>query len=291
MVKVSLYIPCYNSEKTIKECLDSVIKQSYKIDEILVIDDGSEDRTVAIAMRYPVKVISHKKNIGLAASRNTALRQVKNEFIAALDADCVADSRWLKLLMDCFVDDDIAGVGGMLIERYTLGSADAWRSVHMAQLWGNELLENPPFLYGSNNVFRKEAIEKVGLYNEQCRNNYEDVEISTRLYSRGFRLIYNPVAYIEHLKKDTISSALSSYRSWLHYKHISSSQLNQPFSRLALAIGKAVEYTEISEFFFREDLRQKDYKLLPIDFLLMFYCIWNDSKEGVRNIFHIGIGR
>lgn len=291
MEKVSLYIPCYNAENSIEECLDSVINQSYAIDEIIIIDDGSTDKTIKIANTYPVRIICHKENRGLAACRNTALKEAKNDFVASLDADCLASPQWLRLLMQCFISDDIAGVGGMLIERYNLTAADKWRSTHMPQHWGAEFIENPPFLYGSNNVFRKEAIEKVGFYSEKCRNNYEDVEISTRLYNCGFKFIYNPKASAEHLKIDTISSTLSSYWSWLHYKHISASHLSQPFSRLALAIGKVVEYTEISACFFREDLGEKNYKLLPIDFLLMFYCIWNDLKEGLRNISHIDIGR
>lgn len=282
MEKVSLYVPCYNAEKTIGDCLDSVMKQTYKIDEILVIDDGSEDKTVELAKRYPVRIISHEKNMGLAASRNTAFKQAKNEFVAGIDADCVADAEWLKQLMDCFVDDNIAGCGGMLIERYTSRLADAWRHAHMPQRWGPELLENPPFLYGSNNVFRKKAVEKAGFYDEEYRTNYEDVEISARIYNCGLKLIYNPWACVEHLRKDTISSVLSSYCNWLRYKYAASLRFNQFFGRIILAVGRAAEYADISENFVRQDVRTKCYRLLPIDLFCIINCIWMNLKYSLK---------
>ena len=145
MEKVSLYVPCYNGEDTIRECLESILYQSYKIDEILLINDASLDKTVEIAAQFPIRIITHEKNKGLAACRNAALKEAKNDFIVSLDADCVADREWLKELMGCFRDDSIAGAGGMLREKYAFKTADKWRAIHMAQHWGNGLLENPLF--------------------------------------------------------------------------------------------------------------------------------------------------
>lgn len=284
MEKVTLYIPCYNAEDTIKECLESIISQSYKIDEILVIDDGSNDRSVEIAKKYPVRIINHKENKGLAATRNTAFREANNEFIASLDADCVAGPEWLVELLKCLLDGDIAGVGGMLINRYTLNTADIWRSVHMAQHWGDELIENPPFLYGNNSLFRRKFIEKAGFYNEKYRTNYEDVDLCMRLYNCGFKLIYNPKAQVEHSRKDTINSVLFSYWSWFYYKHMISNQVNGLSRKIAVILGRIVEYTEISEVFFREDFRKRKYKLLPMDFLFILYCWLFDLRHCVKSM-------
>ena len=165
MKKVSLYIPCYNAEDYIQGCLEGVLKQTYPIDEILIIDDCSTDNTVSIASQYPVRIIYHRKNKGLAAARNTAFLEARNEFVAALDADCVPHSNWLHHIMECFHDDTIIGVGGKLIEKYTVSLADEWRSVHLTQHWGNDIIENPPYLTGCNTVLRKNAIENRGLYN------------------------------------------------------------------------------------------------------------------------------
>ncbi|MBU2257991.1 MAG: glycosyltransferase family 2 protein, partial [Candidatus Omnitrophica bacterium] len=94
MEKVTLYIPCFDAERTIKECLDSVIAQTYPINEIIIIDDGCQDKTMDIVSKYPVRVIKHDRNKGLAVARNTAFKECRNDFVAALDADCAAHSDW-----------------------------------------------------------------------------------------------------------------------------------------------------------------------------------------------------
>ena len=69
--KVSIYIPAYNAEKTIKDCINSVINQSKKFDEIIVIDDNSIDNTLAILKEFPnIKIIENKSNMGLGYNRN-----------------------------------------------------------------------------------------------------------------------------------------------------------------------------------------------------------------------------
>lgn len=275
MQKVSLYIPCYNAEKTIRECLESVMVQSYDIDEILVIDDGSCDRTAEIAQRYPVKILTHKENKGLSACRNAAFRQARNEFVAALDADCVAQPGWLKELMGCFEHDDIAGSGGKLNERHSSAAADRWRLAHMSQGWGENSVNNPAFLYGSNTVFKKKAIALVGFYNERFRNNYEDVDISMRIYSAGLRLIYNPQAQAEHLRQDTPGSVLKAYWQWT---------CRQPDNGIEACPGllqefkNKVKYPGIIRRLALKDFRNQDYGLLLLDFIFLFYYPWFEFK-------------
>lgn len=282
MEKVSLYIPCYNAEKFINDCLQSVINQSYKIDEILVIDDGSSDRTIEIAKKYSVRIITHRKNKGLAATRNTAFKEAKNEFVVSLDADCIADAQWLQQLMECFVSDNIVGVGGMLKETNILSVADKWRSIHMAQHWGNEIINDPPFLYGNNAVFKKNCVERVGFYHKELKTNYEDVDLSMRLYNRGFRLIYNPRAFVEHIRKDTIWSIMINYWNRYHSYQKSLYDRKTVFKKIAAHLGNLAEYTEISEIFFQEDLNEKNYKLLPFDCMFAFYCLWLDLKHSFK---------
>lgn len=279
MEKVSLYIPCYNAGKFIKKCLDSVINQSYAIDEIIIVDDGSTDKTIDILKNYPVRILTHRKNKGLAAARNTAFKEAKNEFVASLDADCIADIQWLQRLMECFVSDDIVGVGGMLKETNISNVADKWRSIHMAQHWGNEIINDPPFLYGNNTAFRKNCIEKVGFYREVLKTNYEDVDLSMRIYNNGFRLIYNPRSFVEHIRTDTMRSVMTNYWKRYYFYQKSLHDRKTLFQKLAAHLGNVSDYTEISEIFFQEDLNGKNYKLLLIDFLFTFYSLWLDLKH------------
>jgi len=284
MKKVSLYIPCYNVEGFIKECLESIFRQTYPIDEILIIDDGSNDRTAEIASRYPVRIIKHKENKGLAASRNTAFKEARNEFVASVDADCVLRPDWLEQLIKNFTGDKIAGLGGMLIERYTLSAADKWRVAHMSQHWGDDCIENPPFLYGNNTVFKKGALKSVGFYNKIFKNNYEDVDLSMRLSESGFILMYNPKAKVEHLCQDTIRSALSSYWQWDYHIHMNPNTINKMVRRLSARIGKLAYLPETVGQFLRDDLQEKNYILLPIDLILLFYYPWLDFKYFLKYI-------
>ncbi|WP_305046454.1 glycosyltransferase family 2 protein [Geoalkalibacter sp.] len=88
---ISVIIPCYNAEKYIGEAIDSVLSQSKKVDEIVVVDDCSTDNTVSILRNYPVKVLSTEKNSGHALARNIGIAAVRGDLIAWLDADDVWD--------------------------------------------------------------------------------------------------------------------------------------------------------------------------------------------------------
>ena len=262
--------------------------QSCEIEEILVIDDGSEDKTVEIASSYPVKIIRHNKNMGLAASRNTAFREARNEFVAALDADCVANSQWLGQLMACFTDDNIIGAGGRLIERYTLTIADKWRSAHMSQQWGDTPLENPPFLYGSNTVFRKSEVKRARFYEERFKTNYEDVDLSNRIYDYGLKLMYNPEATVIHARKDTIMSVLATYWNWRQCRNMKSKYRGNIVRKIAYKLGYMVDNVDFFGTLFHEDMQERNYDLLPLDFIFKWYCFWQESKSFMRELLSRG---
>src|SRR5277367_2921044 len=86
---VSIVIPAYNAEKWIADTLRSAIAQTWPYKEIIVVDDGSTDRTVEVARRFASKqvVVVSKENHGAAAARNDALRLSQGDYIQWLDAD------------------------------------------------------------------------------------------------------------------------------------------------------------------------------------------------------------
>lgn len=91
---VSVVIPTYNSEKTIERTLDSVINQSYKSLEILVIDDGSKDGTISVLRNYMkedsrINIITKENNRGVADSRNIGIKKSSGKYVAFLDGDDV----------------------------------------------------------------------------------------------------------------------------------------------------------------------------------------------------------
>ncbi len=271
-MKVSLYIPCYNVEKHIERCIEGALAQHYPIEEIIVVDDGSIDRTSEIASMYPVKIIRHESNKGLAAARNTGVLNAKCEFVASLDADCLPEPDWLERLMRHFDQGkDVVGIGGKLVERYTNTLADRWRSYHMSQNHGNRFIKDAPYLFGNNNVFRKEALISAGLYDEKYRTNYEDMDLSKRLRERGDRFVYDPMAIVWHYRKDTIHSVLEAKWRYRGFGTRVSSTLPNLF---LYTMG----YFGVSFINLLKDILRCQYSLLPIDIIDSFYS----SFLGIR---------
>ncbi len=86
MPKYSIIIPVYNVEKYLKKCLDSVVKQTFKDYEIIIVNDGTKDNSMDIAKDYDATII-YQENQGLSAARNTGVRYAKGEYLIFLDSD------------------------------------------------------------------------------------------------------------------------------------------------------------------------------------------------------------
>ena len=97
MPKFSIIVPAYNMEDYIKRTLDSIKKQTFKDYEVIVVDDGSTDKTVEIAKKEKVKVIEHK-HAGLSVVRNAAIKEATGEYLVMLDSDDWWDKDLLKKL-------------------------------------------------------------------------------------------------------------------------------------------------------------------------------------------------
>ncbi len=99
---VSIIVPCYNVKSYLARCVDSLIAQTYKNTEILLIDDGSTDQTSALAMEYAVRydnVIYHRReNGGLSAARNTGIELSKGDYIAFVDSDDWVSESYIEKL-------------------------------------------------------------------------------------------------------------------------------------------------------------------------------------------------
>lgn len=114
-IKVSIIVPVYNVEKYIKECVDSLISQTYKNIEIILIDDGSTDSSGSICDWYTgiderIKVIN-KKNGGLSDARNAGIKAASGEYITCVDSDDTVDVRYIDRLVELIDDADIGIVG------------------------------------------------------------------------------------------------------------------------------------------------------------------------------------
>lgn len=118
---VSVIIPVYNVEPYLKRCLDSVIKQTYKNLQIIVVDDGSTDNSGKICDEYAKKdgriEVIHKKNGGISSARNKGIKSVHGDFIVFVDSDDYVDKNYVSILYGELTkeDADMAVVGHKII--------------------------------------------------------------------------------------------------------------------------------------------------------------------------------
>ena len=97
MPKFSIIIPMHNVEKYLKKCLDSVVDQTYKNYEVIIIDDGSTDNSKQIAKKYKFNLIE-SEFVGVSEARNIAIKEAKGEYLIFLDSDDWWDKDLLKKL-------------------------------------------------------------------------------------------------------------------------------------------------------------------------------------------------
>ena len=202
--RVSVVICAYNAEDTLADCLDGATTIDYPDYEVLVVDDGSTDRTAAIASRYDVRVIS-TPNRGLSHARNTGLEAAGGSIVAYVDADARPDRDWLTHLAIAFEETGHAGVGGPNVAP----GGDGWIAdcvenapggpVHV--LLSDDEAEHIP---GCNMAFRRKALEAIGGFDPRFRVAGDDVDVCWRIQAAGMTLGYSPVALVWHHPRSTI---------------------------------------------------------------------------------------
>ena len=110
--RISVVICAYNAERTMDACLASLRTLRYPNYEVIVVNDGSTDRTLEISQRYPEVRIISQENKGLSVARNVGIEHATGEIVAYTDSDCVVDPDWLTYLAYKFVHSGFVAVGG-----------------------------------------------------------------------------------------------------------------------------------------------------------------------------------
>ena len=114
---VSIYIPAYNAEKTIRNSLESIKNQTIPFDEIIVIDDNSTDFTKNIVKEFNnVNIISNSVNKGLGYNRNLGVKTSSHQIVTSIDADVVLEKDWLEIMIKNFEQHQDIICGGKMIE-------------------------------------------------------------------------------------------------------------------------------------------------------------------------------
>jgi len=281
---VSIYIPAFNAENTIRECLNSVLGQSLKPEEILVINDGSTDNTGKILMEFKdkISVINNPMNLGVSESMNIANKFLKTKFIGKIDADVELSKDWLKTLMRKMLDEKITLIGGKMYEKFLKNPNNLWRSIRLKQNWGEQDLEDPKFIFGCNNILNNSNFKKLKKYRtdlDYFKTNGEDIEFSNYLKKNNYKLYYDSNAICYHLQNDTAETLSKRYWRYIHYGDgLKKRNLFKTLKNIFRQLKRTIKWSI-------EDLFKLNLSLFILNFKIFFYFSiidYNFYKENFK---------
>ncbi len=213
MPKISVVIPVYNGEKTIQKTIESVLNQTFKDWELIIIDDGSQDSTVRIIREIEdsrIRLFSYD-NAGLASSRNRGIAHAQGEFISFLDADDLWTSDKLEMQFQALEKHPEAAVAYSWTDYIDQSSQFLHSGRHITingniyqHLLVNNFLEN-----GSNPLIRKQALNQAGKFDTSLKAG-EDWDMWLRLAAR-YQFVAVPLPQILYrVSTDSMSSQIKN---------------------------------------------------------------------------------
>lgn len=212
--KVSVVVCTYNGSRTIRETMERLKKLDYPDYEIIVVNDGSTDRTADIASEYDVTLISTENN-GLSHARNVGWKAASGEIVAYLDDDAYPDPHWLKFLASTFLSTPFVGVGGPNLLPPGEGSVAECVAnapggpVHV--LVSDREAEHIP---GCNMAYRRSALEAVDGFDPRFRSAGDDVDICWSLQRNGGTIGFHPSAVVWHHPRDSVRTYLRQQQGY-----------------------------------------------------------------------------
>ena len=200
MARISIVIPCYNSRKTITECLTAIRKSIYKDYEIVVVDDHSSDNTVEIAARYADKVIPLSENKGSGNARQVGMEQSSSDIICFVDSDVLIKPQTVSMIMSFLSQHpEVDAVTGLLSKEHPHQNFfSQYKNLYMNYIF-NLLPDRVTFLFGSICALRKQA----GCPGDNALRHTPDTEFGQRLFLGGKTIAFLKDLGVVHLKSYT----------------------------------------------------------------------------------------
>jgi GT2 family glycosyltransferase len=213
MSSVSVIIPVYNNAATLRACLDAVLRSSYPVKELIVVNDGSTDGSDRVARGFPCSVIDLPANAGVGIARNAGAAKASGDVLFFTDADVVIRRDTIAIGMQRLVEDPgLAGVVGL----YTKSCGDpgfvstfknlVYHHVHMGSS------RSSPVFIGNCGLIRRDVFESVGGFDSvsEFRACLEDVDLGFRMTSRGYPILLDHSMQVTHHKRFTLLGLVHS---------------------------------------------------------------------------------
>lgn len=214
---ISIVVPVLNRERTIGKCVQSLMELDYPSYEVIVVDNGSADKTYEIVSQFPVKLVTEERR-GPYAARNKGIELAQGEMVFFFDSDCIATKDLLKMLVRNFTDECIAGVGGQL-QTYdpatVIEQFEDFAEILVFNLpkgfiqWNkNEFLSGA--IYASNVLFRKKVLEEVHGFDPDFMSG-GDYHLCWTLQRLGYKLYFDPEAVVKHMHRADLNGLIQQF--------------------------------------------------------------------------------
>lgn len=228
---VAILILNWNGRSLLATCLPPLLKQSYTNYEVVVVDNGSTDDSVAfVREQFPqVRLILNGENLGFSRGTNAGLRQISADVVVLLNNDVQVQPNWLAELIRPFHQDPQIGIVGskLLFPNGTiqhLGAELTYPLAHSRHFHYQEPdsgqitdLQDVPYVTGAALAVRREVLDAIGLLDEAFHPfYYEEVDFCTRAREAGFRVVVAPQAVAIHDESATMKSVSGLKLQTLH---------------------------------------------------------------------------
>jgi len=200
--QISVVIPVYNGERTLSECLTWVFRSDFDLFEVILVDDGSTDRSRTIASTFPCRIVSTSGRVGPAKARNIGAREARGDVLFFIDSDVMLGPDGLEQLAEAFETGDIDAVCGVqTAEMRHRNLASQYKNLWMRWTYLRHTGQVPLF-YTTAAAIRREVFERVGGFDEGYETpNVEDTAFGQRLARDGFRVRVLAPLEVEHVKR------------------------------------------------------------------------------------------
>ncbi|MBQ0097666.1 MAG: glycosyltransferase [Oscillospiraceae bacterium] len=229
--KISVIVPCYNVEKCVKKCVNSILKQKYKNLEIILVDDGSKDKTGMILDEFAkkdnrVKVI-HKQSGGVSSARNEGILSATGDYISFIDGDDWIDKDMYEKLLSFAETKNVEIVScGYVVERLIIKKRCVapfeFNTVYDSDFIIQEILSN--FIYRKKDItmalnnpvklYKSSLLKDNNItYNEEWFHA-EDIEFIVRLFLKTNSIAFldfAPYHYIRYISLKTLTTRFFPY--------------------------------------------------------------------------------
>ena len=221
-MKVSIIIPVKNAEKTLPLLLDSLMNQTYKPYEVIVVDDGSTDKSPQIAKKYGVKILYTNGTKGPNYARNLGVKHAQGEIIVFTDADCVPKDDWIENIVKEFnSNNEIVAVSG---STYAYNKDNFWSRFlensiltptpkYFKKIILSEDFKPPTIVATCNFAVRREVFQKIGLFDPSFKYyGSDDMDFVYRiLKKRAGKIICSPEPIVFHVHRTSPIKILRRY--------------------------------------------------------------------------------